>query len=185
VTGLVLLVLVAGLVGAAIWIYNDLIALRNQVGSAWAQIDVQLKRRHDLVPNLVEAVRGYMQHERDLFDRIAAARTRALSATGAGAVGAAEGALSQAVGGLIAVMERYPELKANQNVLALQEELVTTENRVGFARQLYNDLVARYNTRQQVFPANLVASALGFMRAEFFQVDAGDRELPRVDLGSR
>ena len=174
-TGLVLLVLVAGLVGAAVWLYNGLIALRNQVGSAWAQIDVQLKRRHDLVPNLVEAVRGYMQHERDLFDRIAAARTRALSATGAGAVGAAEGA----------VMERYPELKANQNVLALQEELVTTENRVGFARQLYNDLVARYNTRQQVFPANLVASALGFTRAEFFQVDAGDRELPRVDLGSR
>jgi LemA protein len=168
VTGLVLLVLVAGLVGAAIWMYNGLIALRNQVGSAWAQIDVQLKRRHDLVPNLVEAVRGYMQHERDLFDRIAAARTRALSATG-----------------LIAVMERYPELKANQNVLALQEELVTTENRVGFARQLYNDLVARYNTRQQVFPANLVASALGFTRAEFFQVDAVDRELPRVDLGSR
>jgi LemA protein len=185
VTGLVLLVLVAGLVGVAVWLYNGLIALRNQVGSAWAQIDVQLKRRHDLVPNLVEAVRGYMQHERDLFDRIAAARTRALSATGAGAVGAAEGALSQAVGGLIAVMECYPELKANQNVLALQEELVTTENRVGFARQLYNDLVARYNTRQQVFPANLVASALGFTRAEFFQVDAGDRELPRVDLGSR
>jgi LemA protein len=184
VTGLVLLVLVAGLVGAAIWIYNDLIALRNQVGSAWAQIDVQLKRRHDLVPNLVEAVRGYMQHERDLFDRITAARTRALSANGAGAVGAAEGALSQAVGGLIAVMERYPELKANQNVLALQEELVTTENRVGFARQLYNDLVARYNTRQQVFPANLVASVLGFTRAEFFQVDAVDWELPRVDLGS-
>ena len=174
-TGLVLLVLVAGLVGAAVWLYNGLIALRNQVGSAWAQIDVQLKRRHDLVPNLVESVRGYMQHERDLFDRIAAART----------VGAAEGALSQAVGGLIAVMERYPELKANQNVLALQEELVTTENRVGFARQLYNDLVARYNTRQQVFPANLVASALGFTRAEFFQVDAVDREPHRVDLGSR
>jgi LemA protein len=185
VTGLVLLVLVAVLVGAAIWLYNGLIALGNQVGGAWAQIDVQLKRRHDLIPNLVEAVRGYMKHERDLFDRIAAARTRALSATGAGAIGAAEDALSQAVGGLIAVMERYPDLKANQNVLALQEELVTTENRVGFARQLYNDLVARYNTRQQVFPANLVASALGFKRAEFFQVDAGDRELPRVDLGPR
>jgi LemA protein len=185
VTGLVLLVLVAGLVGAAVWLYNGLIALRNQVGSAWAQIDVQLKRRHDLVPNLVEAVRGYMQHERDLLERITAARTRALAATGAGAVGAAEGALTQAVGGLLAVMERYPDLKANQNVLALQEELVTTENRVGFARQLYNDLVGRYNTRQQVFPANLVASALGFRPAEFFQADAVDRELPRVDLGSR
>jgi len=185
VTGLVGLVLAVAVVGIAIWLYNGLIALRNQVASAWAQIDVQLKRRHDLIPNLVAAVQGYMQHERELFDRIATARTRALSATGAGAVGAAEGALSQAVGGLLAVMERYPDLKANQNVLALQEELVTTENRVGFARQLYNDLVARYNTRQQVFPANLVAGALGFRPAEFFQVDAVDRELPRVDLGTR
>ena len=184
-TALVVLALVAVPVGAAIWLYNGLIGLRNQVASAWAQIDVQLKRRHDLIPNLVEAVRGYMQHERDLLERITAARTRALAATGAGAVGAAEGALTQAVGGLLAVMERYPDLKANQNVLALQEELVTTENRVGFARQLYNDLVARYNTRQQVFPANLVASALGFTPAEFFQVGAVDRELPRVDLGPR
>jgi LemA protein len=185
VTALVVLALVAVPVGAAIWLYNGLVGLRNQVASAWAQIDVQLKRRHDLIPNLVEAVRGYMQHERDLLERITAARTRALAATGAGAVGAAEGALTQAVGGLLAVMERYPDLKANQNVLALQEELVTTENRVGFARQLYNDLVGRYNTRQQVFPANLVASALGFRPAEFFQADAVDRELPRVDLGSR
>jgi LemA protein len=185
VTALVVLALVAAPVGAAIWLYNGLVGLRNQVASAWAQIDVQLKRRHDLIPNLVEAVRGYMQHERDLLERITAARTRALAATGAGAVGAAEGALTQAVGGLLAVMERYPDLKANQNVLALQEELVTTENRVGFARQLYNDLVGRYNTRQQVFPANLVASALGFRPAEFFQADAVDRELPRVDLGSR
>jgi LemA protein len=185
VTTLVVLALVAVPVGAAIWLYNGLVGLRNQVASAWAQIDVQLKRRHDLIPNLVEAVRGYMQHERDLLERITAARTRALAATGAGAVGAAEGALTQAVGGLLAVMERYPDLKANQNVLALQEELVTTENRVGFARQLYNDLVGRYNTRQQVFPANLVASALGFRPAEFFQADAVDRELPRVDLGSR
>ena len=184
-TALVVLALVAVPVGAAIWLYNGLVGLRNQVASAWAQIDVQLKRRHDLIPNLVEAVRGYMQHERDLLERITAARTRALAATGAGAVGAAEGALTQAVGGLLAVMERYPDLKANQNVLALQEELVTTENRVGFARQLYNDLVGRYNTRQQVFPANLVAGALGFRPAEFFQVDAVDRELPRVDLGSR
>ncbi len=184
-TGLVGLVLAVAVVGIAIWLYNGLIALRNQVASAWAQIDVQLKRRHDLIPNLVAAVQGYMQHERELFDRIATARTRALSATGAGAVGAAEGALSQAVGGLLAVMERYPDLKANQNVLALQEELVTTENRVGFARQLYNDLVAQYNTRQQVFPANLVAGALGFRPAEFFQVDAADRALPRVDLGAR
>jgi LemA protein len=184
-SGLVGLLLVVVVVGVGIWLYNSLVGLRNQVRSAWAQIDVQLKRRHDLIPNLVEAVRGYLQHERELFERIAAARMRALSATGAGAIGAAEGALSQAVGGLLAVMERYPDLKANQNVLALQEELVTTENRVGFARQLYNDLVARYNTRQQVFPLNLVAGALGFQPAEFFQADAADRQLPRVELGPR
>ena len=184
-SGLLAALLVAALVGMAAWLYNGLIRLRNQVASAWAQIDVQLKRRHDLIPNLVAAVQGYMRHERELFDRIATARTRALAATGAGAVGAAEGALTQAVGGLLAVMERYPDLKANQNVLALQEELVTTENRVGFARQLYNDLVARYNTRQQVFPANLVAGALGFRPAEFFQADAGDQALPRVDLAPR
>ena len=184
-SGLLAVLVIAVMVVVAIGLYNRLVSLRNQVGSAWAQIDVQLKRRHDLIPNLVSAVQGYMQHERELFDRITTARSRALSATGAGAVGQAEGALTQAVGGLIAVMERYPDVKANQNVLALQEELVTTENRVGFARQLYNDLVARYNTRQQTFPANLLAGALGFKPAEFFQVDAGDRELPRVDLGAR
>jgi LemA protein len=184
-SGLVTLALVAGLVGAGVWLYNSLVGLRNQVRNAWAQIDVQLKRRHDLIPNLVEAVRGYLRHERELFERIAAARTRALAATGAGAIGTAEVALSQAVGGLLAVMERYPDLKANANVLALQEELVTTENRIGFARQLYNDLVARYNTRQQVFPANLVAGPLGFQPAEFFQVDAADRELSRIDFGAR
>jgi LemA protein len=184
-SGLVALVLVAVAVAGGIWVYNGLVGLRNQVDSAWAQIDVQLKRRHDLIPNLVAAVQGYLRHERELFERIAQARTRALAATGAGAIGLAEGALTQAVGGLLAVLERYPDLRANQNVLALQEELVTTENRIGFARQLYNDLVARYNTRQQVFPVNLVADGLGFRPAEFFQTAAGERQLPRVDLGPR
>ena len=184
-SGVIALALVAVVVGAGVWLYNSLVGLRNQVRSAWAQIDVQLKRRHDLIPNLVAAVEGYLRHERELFERIAAARTRALAATGAGAIGAAEGALSQAVGGLLAVMERYPDLKANQNVLALQEELVTTENRIGFARQLYNDLVARFNTRQQIFPANLVAGALGFQPAEFFQADATERQLTKIAFGSR
>jgi LemA protein len=184
-SGVIALALVAAVVGALVWLYNSLVGLRNQVRSAWAQIDVQLKRRHDLIPNLVAAVEGYLRHERELFERIAAARTRALAATGAGAIGAAEGALTQAVGGLLAVMERYPDLKANQNVLALQEELVTTENRIGFARQLYNDLAARYNTRQQVFPANLVAGALGFEPSEFFQAAETDRQLPRVAFGAR
>ena len=184
-SGVIALALVAVVAGAGVWLYNSLVGLRNQVRSAWAQIDVQLKRRHDLIPNLVAAVEGYLRHERELFERITAARTRALAATGAGAIGAAEGALSQAVGGLLAVMERYPDLKANQNVLALQEELVTTENRIGFARQLYNDLVARFNTRQQIFPANLVAGALGFQTAEFFQADATERQLTQIAFGSR
>lgn len=184
-TGWIALLGLALLVAAAVAVYNGLVRLRNQVRSAWAQIDVQLRRRHDLLPNLVEAVRGYLAHERELFERVAAARARARAATGPGAIGAAEGALSQAVAGLLAVLERYPDLKANQTVLALQEELVTTENRIGFARQLYNDLVARYNTRQQVFPVNLVAGGLGFQPAEFFQIDAAERAVPRIDLAPR
>jgi LemA protein len=176
---------VAAIVGLAAWLYNSLVGLRNQVRNAWSQIDVQLKRRHDLIPNLVEAVRGYMQHERALFERVAEARSRAMEARGAAAAGAAEGQLTQAVSGLIATMERYPDLKANRNVLALQEEIVTTENRIGFARQLYNDMVARYNTRQQVFPVNLVATPLGFQPADFFQMDAAERAVPRADLGAR
>src|SRR5262249_46441342 len=117
--------------------------------------------------------------------RVTEARTRAMTASGAAQAGAAEGQLSQAVAGLIAVMERYPELKANQNVLALQEEVVSTENRIGFARQLYNDMAARYNTRQQIFPLNLVAASLGFQPLEFFQMDQAERAVPRVDLSAR
>jgi LemA protein len=169
-------------VGAAIWLYNSLVGLRNQVRNAWSQIDVQLKRRHDLIPNLVGAVKGYMQHEREVLERVAEARARAIAARGAAAAGLAEGQLTLAMGGLLGVMEAYPDLKANQNVLSLQEELVSTENRIGFARQLYNDMVARYNTRQQVFPLNLVAGPLGFQLAEFFQMEAGERAVPRVDL---
>lgn len=179
------LVILAAIVGVAVWLYNSLVGLRNQVRNAWSQIDVQLKRRHDLIPNLVGAVRGYLQHEREVLGRVTEARARAMAASGAAQAGAAEGELSRAVSGLIAVMERYPDLKANQNVLALQEELVSTENRIGFARQLYNDMAARYNTRQQVFPVNLAARALGFQPAEFFQMDAAEREVPRVDLPAR
>src|SRR5262245_57183138 len=175
-------IVVLVVVGAAIWLYNGLVGLRNQVRNAWSQIDVQLKRRHDLVPNLVGAVKGYMQHEREVLERVSEARARAMAARGAAAAGQAEGQLSLAMGSLMAVMEGYPDLKANQNVLSLQEELVSTENRIGFARQLYNDMVARYNTRQQVFPLNLVAGALGFQPAEFFQMEAGERAVPRVDL---
>ena len=176
------LVVAVAVVAVAVWLYNSLVGLRNQVRNAWAQIDVQLKRRHDLIPNLVGTVKGYMQHEREVFERVSEARARAMAASGAAQAGQAEGQLSQAVGRLIAVMERYPDLKANQNVLALQEEVVSTENRIGFARQLYNDMVARFNTRQQVFPLNLVAGALGFQPAEFFEMDAAERAVPGVDL---
>jgi LemA protein len=179
------LILVAAVVGLAVWLYNSLVALRNQVRNAWSQIDVQLKRRHDLVPNLVNAVKGYLQHERAVLERVAEARSRAMAASGAAGIGAAETQLSHAMAGLIATIERYPDLKANQNVLALQEELVSTENRIGFARQFYNDMVARYNTRQQSFPVNLVAGPLGFRPAEFFEMEATERAVPRVDLGSR
>lgn len=178
--GLVVLALLYG-----VFTFNRLVSLRNRVDNGWSQIDVQLRRRYDLIPNLVEAVKGYMQHEREVLQRVTEARTRAMAASGAAQAGAAEGQLSQATAGLLAVMERYPDLKANQNVLALQEELVSTENRIGFARQLYNDMTARYNTRQQVFPLNLVASGLGFQPAEFFQMDAAERAVPRVDLQSR
>lgn len=178
------LVLIA-VVGVGVWLYNSLVGLRNQVRNAWSQIDVQLKRRHDLIPNLVGAVKGYMQHEREVLERVSEARARAMGARGPAAAGEAEGQLSQAVASLIAVAERYPDLKANQNVLALQEEIVTTENRIGFARQLYNDMVARYNTRQQVFPLNLMVAGLGFQPAEFFHMEVGERAVPKVDLSGR
>jgi LemA protein len=182
---IVLLVVVAALVLLVIALYNGLVRLRNDVRNAWSQIDVQLKRRHDLIPNLVESVRGYLQHEREVLQRVTEARTRAVAASGAASAGPAEAELSQALGRLAVVMEAYPELKANQNVLALQEELTTTENRVGFARQLHNDLVARYNTKQEVFPGNLVAGMFQFSRAEYFQTETTERAVPRVDLGPR
>jgi LemA protein len=162
--------------------YNGLVGLKNQVRNAWQQIDVQLKRRHDLIPNLVGAVKGAMQFERDTLERVIAARSRAVSAKGPQEVAAAEGQLSQALSRLFALMENYPDLKSSQNVLQLQEELTSTENRIGFARQLYNDLVARYNIKQQVFPTNLMAGALGFTAADYFHVEEGDKAVPRVDL---
>ena len=179
------LILVGLLVLVAIWaigLYNGLIGLRNQVQNAWKQIDVQLKRRHDLIPNLVNTVKGMMKFEQDTLTRVMEARAKAVSATGVAAKGAAEGELTQALGRLFAVVENYPDLKSNQNVLQLQEELTTTENQIGFARQHYNDLVMRFNTRQEVFPTNLVAGMLGFQRAEFLEIAETDRAVPAVDL---
>lgn len=183
----VLLLLVGLLVAAALWliaVYNGLVGLRNQVQNAWKQIDVQLKRRHDLIPNLVNTVRGMMKFEQDTLERVMQARARAVSAVSVPEKGQAEGQLTQALGRLFAVMEAYPDLKSNQNALQLQEELTSTENKISFARQFYNDVVMRFNVTQQSFPANLVAAQMGFKPAEFLEIAEADREVPTVDLST-
>ena len=166
-------------------LYNGLVRLRNQVKNAWAQIDVQLKRRYDLVPNLVETVKGYMKHERETLEAVTKARNLAqqVSSAGAGERAKAEGELSSALSRLLAVVERYPDLKANQNFLALQEELTSTENKISFSRQYYNDSVLRYNNQTQMVPSNIVASMFGFKAGEFFEVTlAAEREAPKVSF---
>ena len=184
--GLVLLVLVVLLIVWAIASYNRLVSLRNQVLNGWKQIDVQLKRRHDLIPNLVNTVRGAMDFERDTLTSVMEARAKALTATGPADAAQKEGQLSAALGRLLAVAENYPTLKSNENVKMLQEELAGTENKVGFARQFYNDIATRFNTRQQVFPMNLVAGPFGFKPAELFEVtNAAEREVPTVDLSRK
>jgi len=165
--------------------YNGLVRLRNQVKNAWAQIDVQLKRRYDLIPNLVETVRGYMKHERETLEAVTKARNLAqqVSSAGAGARGKAEGELSAALSRLLAVAESYPDLKANQNFLALQEELTSTENKISFSRQYYNDSVLRYNNQTQMFPSNVVAGMFRFKADEFFEVTVPEeRAAPRVSF---
>lgn len=166
-------------------IYNGLVRLRNQVKNAWAQIDVQLKRRHDLIPNLVQTVQGYMQYERATLEAVTKARNIAVQAVGQGpaAQAKAEGELGGALSRLLAVVERYPDLKANQNFLALQEQLTSTENKISFSRQFYNDSVFNYNNRIQMVPSNIVASMTGFKQSEFFKVEeAEEREVPKVSF---
>ncbi|MBP6853741.1 MAG: LemA family protein [Rhodoferax sp.] len=194
-TSLVTLVALAALVLLAVSVYNRLVRLRNTIGNAFAQIDVQLKRRHDLIPNLVEAARKYMQHERETLEAVVSARNSALGAAGlarqnpsaAGAIaalGAAEGALGGVLGRLMAVAEAYPELKADQTMRELTEELGSTENRVGFARQAYNDAVLDYNNAAGQFPANLLAGVFGFRQADMLQAttSAAERQAPRVQF---
>jgi LemA protein len=165
--------------------YNGLVRLRNQRQNAWAQIDVQLKRRYDLIPNLMETVKGYMQHERETLEAVTNARNLAQQ-TASGDVGArskAESELSGALARLLAVVENYPDLKANQNFLALQEELTSTENKIGFSRQYYNDSVLRLNNKVQMFPSNMIASMTGFKLGEFFEITvAEEREAPKVSF---
>ncbi len=165
--------------------YNKLVRLRNQVKNAWAQIDVQLKRRYDLIPNLVETVKGYVKHERETLEAVTNARNMAqqLASAGAGERAKAEGELSSALSRLLAVVENYPDLKANQNFLALQEELTSTENKISFSRQYYNDSVLRYNNQTQVFPSNIIANLTGFKADEFFEVAlAAEKEAPKVSF---
>jgi len=165
--------------------YNGLVKLRNQKDNAWAQIDVQLKRRYDLIPNLVETVKGYTTHERETLEAVTNARNLAQQ-TASGDVGArskAEGELSGALSRLLAVVENYPDLKANQNFLALQEELTSTENKISFSRQYFNDSVLRLNNKVQMFPSNIIAGMTGFKLGEFFEVTiAVEREAPKVSF---
>jgi LemA protein len=184
-TALVVLIVVVGLavvlVLVMVGMYNGLVRLRNQAKNAWAQIDVQLKRRHDLIPNLVETAKGYMQHERGTLEAVTKARNLAAQATGAGEASKAEQGLTSALGQFFLVVERYPDLKANQNFLALQEELASTENRIGFARQFYNDQVMQYNIRIQSVPANVMAGMFNFTPMEMFELEAAEeREAPQV-----
>lgn len=169
-----------------VWViakYNSLVTFRNQVVNAWKQIDVQLKRRHDLIPNLVNAVRGYMEYEQETLQKVIAARNAAATATGVADAAAKEGALTAALSKLFALAESYPNLKANENVRQLQEELTSTENKVSFSRQYYNDIATKFNIAQQLFPGNIIAALFRFQPSELFEVkDEAERAAPQVDL---
>ncbi len=181
---IVLLIVVVVPIFFFVSIYNSLVALKNRVKNAWSQIDVQLKRRHDLIPNLVETAKGYMTHERETFEKITEARSHAMNAGKSGSVGEiakAESGLSDAMSKFLLTVENYPELKANQNFLALQEELTSTENKIAFARQAYNDETMFYNNKIEMFPSNIVAGMFNFKQAEFFEIEnKEEKNAPQV-----
>jgi LemA protein len=184
---IIVLVVIAAIVLFLIVTYNGLVRLRNMVDEAWNQISVQLKRRHDLIPNLVNAVKGYMDFEQETLTRVIEARNQAVSAQQAGPAAAgqsaqAENFLTGALRQLFALVENYPDLKANQNVMQLQEELTTTENQIGFSRQHYNSTVREYNTSIQTFPNVLLAGMFGFRERDYFQIEEADTEVPEVNL---
>ncbi len=161
--------------------YNGLVRLRNQVKNAWSQIDVQLKRRHDLIPNLVETAKGYMKHERETLESITNARSHAVEASGVANQAKAEGELNNAISRFMLVVENYPDLKASQNFLSLQEELSSTENKVSFSRQAYNDQVQNFNIKIESVPSNIIAGMFNFKQAEFFEIETpAERETPKV-----
>ena len=176
--GLILLIIVGVLVVVFIGIYNSLIQLRNRCEHAWAQVDVQLRRRYDLIPNLVETVKGYAKHEREVFQKVTEARANAINAGTVKEQGQAENMLSGALKSLFAVAENYPDLKANQNFLMLQEELAGTEGKIAYARQFYNDMTMKFNTKQQVFPSNIIAGMFGFKEREYFEIEEAEAREP-------
>ncbi|MHC4402121.1 MAG: LemA family protein [Planctomycetota bacterium] len=191
IVGGILVLLILMIIG----IYNKLVALRNRYKNAFSQIDVQLKRRYDLIPNLVETAKGYMKHERETLEAVILARNQAVTAGQAAAdnpgdpkamksLGAAEGQLTGALSRLFALSENYPDLKANQNMLSLQEELTSTENKVAFSRQAYNDAVMQYNTSRETFPAVIFAGMFNFLQADLFEIEEPEqREAPKVSFG--
>lgn len=180
--GWIILAVIVALLLFMVSMYNRLVALRNQVKNAWRQIDVQLKRRHDLIPNLVEVVKDYMSYEQETLRQVIEARNSAVKAQGPSDTIAAEGILSGALGKLFALMENYPDLKANQNVAQLMEELSSTENKIAFARQFYNDSVMSLNNAIQTFPSNMVANMFRFTEETYFEVPEGETAVPKVDL---
>jgi LemA protein len=179
-------VLLAIVVIVALWfigVYNRLVGLRNNVEASWKQVDVQLQKRYDLIPNLVETVKGYAAHEKSVFENVSAARASCMNAQGAAAQGAAENVLTGALKSLFAVTEAYPDLKANQNFLMLQQELANIENKIAYSRQHYNDVVRGYNTLQQQFPANMVAGMASCKPADYFEIEEpAAREVPKVSF---
>ena len=182
--GLVCLAVVVGVIGlGGVVIYNGLVSLRNRVDNAWAQIDVQLKRRHDLIPNLVETVKGYAAHEKETLDAVIQARSAAMAGESSGSPAQsaqAENVLTGALKSLFALSESYPDLKANQNFLQLQEELTSTEDRIAYSRQFYNDEVRKFNTKIQTVPSNIVAGIGNFTVREYFEVDEGEKDVVDV-----
>ncbi len=183
---LILLILIAAALMFFVALYNGLVGLRNRVKNSWSQIDVQLKRRHDLIPNLVETAKGYMKHENETFVKVTEARAKAMGAAESGNVkdiGAAEADLSGSLAKLLLTVENYPELKANQNFLALQEELTSTENKIAFSRQAYNDDTMMFNNKIEMFPSNIVAGMFNFKQADFFEIeDKEEKKAPQVNF---
>src|SRR6185437_14555525 len=182
--GWIVLAIIVIFVIVVIGMYNGLVKLKVQCDNAWADIDVQLRRRYDLIPNLVETVQGYAAHEREVFEEVARARSAAIGATGAAEQASAENAITSGLRKLLAVAENYPDLKASANFLALQEELTGTESKIAYARQYYNEQVRLLNTRIQTFPSSAIANLFHFERREFFDIEDAARGPVRVDLGS-